>query len=116
MPDALYFLTLVKFGMMGLSFGVLAKSTYPKLPETLRLALVTCYSLLSFAVAQSELIMWLDAFIYLPLVILGIQRLIAKQKVGLLFISYFLLFCTSFYFGFMIGVFSVMFFFVQLVH
>lgn len=115
MPDALYFLTLVKFGMMGLSFGVLAKSTYPKLPETLRLALVTCYSLLSFAVAQSELIMWLDAFIYLPLVILGIQRLIAKQKVGLLFISYFLLFCTSFYFGFMIGVFSVMFFFVQLV-
>lgn len=115
MPDALYCLTLVKFGMMGLSFGVLAKSTYPKLTNPLRLALVTCYSLLSFAVAQSELIMWLDAFIYLPLVILGIQRLITKQRVGLLFISYFLLFCTSFYFGFMIGVFSVLFFFVQLV-
>jgi hypothetical protein len=34
--------------------------------------------------------MWLDAFIYLPLVILGIHRLMDQRKPTLLFVSYFL--------------------------
>ncbi|WP_338377510.1 YfhO family protein, partial [Enterococcus faecium] len=60
-----------------------------------------------------ELIMWLDAFIYLPLVILGIHRLMDQRKPTLLFVSYFLLFITNYYFGFMIGLFSFLYYFAR---
>lgn len=115
MPDALFFLTLIKIGAMGLSFFILAYQTYKKLTNLEKMGLATCYSLLSFAIAQSEIIMWLDAFIYLPLIILGINRLIEKQKVKTLFFSYFLLFISNFYMAFMIGVFSVLYFLAQLI-
>ena len=40
--------------------------------------------------------MWLDAFIYLPLVILGIHRVMDLKRPKLLFISYLLLFYPVF--------------------
>ena len=58
--------------------------------------------------------MWLDAFIYLPLVILGIHRLMDQRKPTLLFVSYFLLFITNYYFGFMIVVFLPVLFYERL--
>ncbi len=58
--------------------------------------------------------MWLDAFFYLPLVILGIHRVMDLKRPKLLFISYLLLFLSSFYMGFMIGVFSFLYFIARL--
>lgn len=108
-PDALYLITLLKIGSAGLAFWFFAKETY-KIPKWAHVALSVPYALMSFATAHSELIMWLDAFIYLPLVILGIHRLMDLRKPTLLFISYLLLFITNFYMGFMIGVFSALYF------
>ncbi|MCF1685860.1 YfhO family protein [Tetragenococcus halophilus] len=113
MPDALYFLTLIKIGSAGLSFWFYASHRF-KIAKSSHITLAVCYALMSFVTAQSELIMWLDAYIYLPLIIWGIDRLIQKHKPKLLFISYFMLFFTSFYLGFMIGVFSFLHFLVQL--
>ncbi|AYW47904.1 copper ABC transporter permease [Tetragenococcus osmophilus] len=113
MPDALYFLTLVKIGSAGLSFWFYAKHIF-HISKKSHITLAICYALMSFITAQSELIMWLDAYVYLPLIIWGIDRIIQKGKPKLLFISYFMLFFTSFYLGFMVGVFSVLYFFVQL--
>ena len=112
MPDALYFLTLLKIGSAGLSFWFLAKQTF-KIPKWSHVTLSVSYALMSFIVAHSELIMWLDAFIYLPLVILGIHRLMDQRKPTLLFVSYFLLFITNYYFGFMIGLFSFLYYFAR---
>ncbi|HLQ40385.1 MAG TPA: YfhO family protein [Tetragenococcus sp.] len=113
MPDALYFLTLLKIGASGLSFWFYAKHSF-KISNWSQATLAICYALMSFTLVHSELVMWLDAYIYLPLVIWGIDRLIQLAKPKLLFISYFMLFFTSFYFGFMIGVFSVLYFLIQL--
>ncbi|GAA3008111.1 YfhO family protein [Tetragenococcus solitarius] len=114
MPDALYFLTLIKIGSAGLSFWFYASHTF-KIPTIGHVTLSICYALMSFITAQSELIMWLDAYVYLPLIIWGIDRILQKGKPKLLFISYFMLFFTSFYLGFMIGIFSVLYFLVQLI-
>ncbi|MEI5990135.1 hypothetical protein A5881_001628 [Enterococcus termitis] len=114
MPDTLYYLTLLKFGASGLSFWFFAHHTY-KLNRWIITALSISYSLMSYAVAYSEVIMWLDTFVYLPLVILGIHRVMDQRKPVLLFISYLLLFLSNFYMAFMVGVFSFLYFFARAV-
>lgn len=113
MPDALYFLTLLKIGSAGLAFWFYAKHTF-KLNQWHHVTLAICYALMSFVTAHSELIMWLDAFVYLPLIIWGINRLLDEGKPKFLFVSYFMLFFSSFYMGFMIGIFSVLYFIARL--
>lgn len=113
MPDALYVLTILKIATAGLMFWFYAHETFKKLKPAFHVALAVAYSLMSFVLAQSELVMWLDTFVYLPLIILGIDRVMQKRKPKLLFISYLLLFITNYYFGFMVGVFSVLYFFVR---
>lgn len=113
-PDALYLLTLLKIGVASLSFWYYSKETY-KLPKLSHVTLAICYSLMSFATAHSELIMWLDVFMYIPLIILGINRILDKGKSALLFVSYFLLFVSNFYFGFMVGLFSFFYFLARVI-
>lgn len=113
MPDALYFLTLIKIGSAGLAFWFYAKHTFTIHPKS-HVILAICYSLMSFVTVHSELIMWLDAYVYLPFVIWGIDRLLQKNRPKMLFFSYLLLFISSFYMGFMIGIFSVLYFLARL--
>lgn len=112
MPDALYFLTLIKIGAAGLAFWFYAKHTF-RLPRAYHVILAICYSLMSFVTAHSELIMWLDAFVWLPLIIWGIDRVLAGKSPRLLFFSYLLMFLTSFYTGFMLAIFSALYFIVR---
>ncbi|MGX7012981.1 YfhO family protein [Vagococcus silagei] len=112
-PDALYLITLVKIGSAGLAFWFYAKETF-KLNQWSILSLSVSYALMSFSIAQSEVIMWLDAMVYLPLIILGINRIFENKKPTLLFVAYFMLFVSNFYFGFMIGVFSFLYFIAKL--
>lgn len=109
-PDAIYFLTLLKIGLAGLSFWYFSTRTF-KLQRFSHLGLAVAYALMSPITAHSELIMWLDAFIYLPLIFLGLNRILEKGKPTLLFVSYFLLFVSNYYFGFMIGLLSFLYYF-----
>lgn len=113
-PDTLYFLTLLKIGSASLSFWYFSKKTY-QIPSFGHIFLAVSYSLMSFITAHSELIMWLDTFVWLPLIILGIHRLMDQHKPGLLFVSYVFLFVSNFYFGFMVGVFSLLYFLARTV-
>nr|WP_239644722.1 YfhO family protein [Enterococcus crotali] len=112
MPDALYFLTLIKFGASGLAFWIFAHNTF-KVKQWVTIGLSISYALMSYAVGYSEVIMWLDTFMYLPLVILGINRLMDQRKPTVLFLSYLLLFLSNFYMAFMVGVFSFLYFLVR---
>ncbi|WYJ94656.1 hypothetical protein A5889_002169 [Enterococcus sp. 9D6_DIV0238] len=112
MTDTLYYLTLIKFGAMGVSFWIFAHNTF-KLNRWLVVSLSASYALMSYAVAYSEVIMWLDTFVYLPLIILGIHRLMDQSKPIVLFISYLFLFLSNFYMAFMVGVFSFLYFFAR---
>lgn len=113
MPDTLYFLTLLKFGCSGLSFWFFSRHTY-KVQPIFHVGMATIYALMAFTVVHSELIMWLDTFVWLPLILLGIHRVMDNQKPRLLFISYFILFVSNFYFGFMVGIFSLLYYLARL--
>ncbi|MBL1225815.1 YfhO family protein [Enterococcus sp. BWR-S5] len=105
----MYYLTLLKFGCLGLGFWVYASQTF-KINRWQHLILAISYALMSFAVAYSEITMWFDGLMYLPLVILGVNRLMDQKKPVVLFVFYFLLFISNFYIAFMIGVFSFLYF------
>lgn len=114
MPDALYVITLLKIGSAGLCFWLFANHVF-RISRWNQLILALCYALMSFAIAHSEIIMWLDTFTFLPLIIWGIHRLIDTKKIGLLFFSYALLFISNFYMGFMVAIFSGLYYIAYVV-
>ncbi|GAB2023761.1 YfhO family protein [Pseudolactococcus yaeyamensis] len=114
MPDGLYLLTLLKFGFIGLSGFVSFKKMYRSLSNWLIISLSSAYALMSFIVNQSEIIMWLDAFIWMPLIICGLHSMVANGKRRLYYISLTLLFIQNYYFGFMIALFLIGYFLVRL--
>lgn len=114
MPDGLYLLTLLKFGLIGLSGFVAFKNMYRALSNWLIISLSSAYALMSFIVNQSEIIMWLDVFIWLPLIICGLHSMMAQGKRRLYYVSLTLLFIQNYYFGFMMALFLIGYFLVRL--
>ncbi|MCH4168863.1 MAG: YfhO family protein [Streptococcaceae bacterium] len=105
MPNAIYLLTLLKFGTIGVSAFTSFRHIFKKAAVELIFAISICFTLMSFTTSMSEIIMWLDVFIYLPLVLWGLDRLMHQKKNGLFFTSLLLLLMSNYYFGFMICIF-----------
>ena len=114
MPDAIYLFTLIKIGLIGLSSFYSIKHLYLKIPYLLILCLSSSYALMSFSVSQLEINMWLDVFILIPLIILGLHQLISERRFLLYYVSLSLLFIQNYYFGFMSAIFLAGYFLVQL--
>ncbi|HEL0619418.1 YfhO family protein [Streptococcus equi] len=115
MPDAIYLLTLIKFGLIGLVAYFSFHRIYPKIKPFLVLTLSVSYSLMSFLTSQLELNNWLDVFILLPIVLLGLHRLITQTKPLLYYSSLSILFIQHYYFGYMVAIFVFLLFLVNLI-
>lgn len=70
------------------------------------------YALSGWFVAYYFNIMWLDAVVFLPLVVLGIEKLINEKSFKLYIASLVLTLITNYYMGFMVCIFSVIYYFV----
>ena len=80
MSDAVYLITLLKFGFIGLSTFFSISRIFETIPKPIKLALSTSYALMSFTVSQLEIKNWLDVFILIPLIITGLHLLITENK------------------------------------
>ena len=114
MPDAVYLFTLIKFGLIGLSAFISVKGIFKKIPALLIITLSTSFSLMSFSVSQLEIKTWLDVFILAPLIILGLHRLITGKGSVLYFTTLSILFIQNYYFGYMMAIFLVFWYLLQL--
>ena len=114
MPDAVYLFTLIKFGLIGLTTCISIKGIFKKIPETLILILSTSFASMSFSVSQLEIKTWLDVFIVVPLIIFGLHKLMNGQGRVLYFTSLSILFIQNYYFGYMMALFLVLWYLVQL--
>ncbi|WP_153048765.1 YfhO family protein, partial [Streptococcus suis] len=114
MPDAIYLVTIVKFGLTGLSTYFSLKGIHKNLKEEWALLLATSFSLMSFSTSQLEINNWLDVFILLPLILLGLHRLLKKQGPILYYITLTCLFIQNYYFGYMVAIFLTLWTLVQL--
>ncbi|SDW78741.1 YfhO family protein [Streptococcus equinus] len=114
MPDAIYLFTLLKVACMGLTSFYSLRQLYPKVLKPFTVILSSSYALMSFAISQIEINMWLDVFILLPLIILGLNRLLNQKKIILYYLTLTILFIQNYYFGYMVAIFLVLYFLVQI--
>ncbi|HFI0353415.1 TPA: YfhO family protein [Streptococcus suis] len=114
MPDALYLVTVVKFGLIGLSTYYSLKGIYQKIDSVWALFLSTSYSLMSFSTSQLEINSWLDVFILIPIILLGLHRLMEGKNQMIYYVALTCLFVQNYYFGYMTAIFLTLWTLVQL--
>lgn len=103
-------LTCLKFGLCGLTCQIFLRKRFGQLPAVFSIAISVCYALMQYTLTQASNIMWLEGAIMLPLVMLGIYRLVQKQTGGLLFVSILLAILSCWYTGYMICLFAVLYY------
>jgi len=109
--EAVLIINLMKIGACGLTFSIFIKNKF-KNYDNKSLAVIAfscCYALMAYNIAYQFNIMWLDAVVWLPIIMLGIERIIEKDKADLFYISLSIALISNWYTGFMICVFSALY-------
>ena len=96
--------------LYGFTMALYLRTAYPG-RKVVTVAFSTLYALSSYAVVQAHNTMWIDELIFLPLLVLGIERLIKEKKFLLYTVS--LAYCalSNFYIGYMVCIFTFFYFF-----
>ena len=103
------FIVLAKVGAMGVTFSLYLHKTRRSSPlQTILFSAM--YALSGYVAIQQFNPMWLDAVIWLPLLVLGIESLIKERKVILYIVSIFLILTSNYYIGYMCCIFTVLYF------
>ncbi len=111
MATSILILQLAKIGSASLSFMYFLKKVSPKQPRLISLVIFpTMYALMSYMVVQLMDPMWLDGLIYLPLICVGVHKLVNEGKMLHFIIPLSLMFIAHFYIGYMVGIFTFMYF------
>ncbi len=114
--EGLLLILLLKTGAMGAAMAYYLNESHPAKKLNIMI-FSTCYALSSYAVVMANNTMWIDNLILLPLVALGIERLITKRQFKLFVVSLSLALLTSFYIGYMTCIFvAIYFFYYYLAH
>lgn len=109
-PIAVTIIIILKISLSGLTFNVFLKDESKSSYNLTSLLFSTAYALMAYNTAYYYTIIWLDGIILLPIVILGINKIINGQKSIIYIISLFLSILTNYYIGFMIFIFSFLYF------
>ena len=109
MTEAILTIHVLKVGLCGLTFGIyLDRQQYSKPLEVLLFS--TLYALTSFAVVMQHNTMWTDVMILLPLLTLGIERLVKYRRFGLFVFALSLSLLSNFYIGYMSCIYTLLYF------
>lgn len=109
--DALLCIFILKCGCCGLSFGYYLHKTSAAKNKIIIVTFSAMYALSSYAIVQQHNTMWIDALIYLPLITLGIERIIKEKKYKLFVVTLALSILSNFYIGYMTCIFVAIYFF-----
>ncbi|MBR5565638.1 MAG: YfhO family protein [Roseburia sp.] len=103
------FLTLLKLALSGLTFGYYLKCHY-KINDLVLSVFATAYALSGYVAAYSWNIMWTDCIVLLPLIILGVERLVKEGDGRLYYVSLAVSVVSNYYISIMICLFLVLYF------
>lgn len=111
--EFLSYLVVCKVGFCGLTACLYLQRHFHT--RSFSCVLFSCfYALSGFMAAYNWNIMWLDPVILLPLVLLGLERLVKEGRCGLYCVALALSIYTNFYLSIMVCIFLVLYFLVLL--
>ena len=107
LSKAVLIITLMKIGLSGLTMNIFLLSK-KKCYSTLIFS--TSYALMAYNIVYQQNIMWLDGVLLLPLIILGLERILEHKSpfIYIIFLAGALI--TNYYIGFMICIFICIYF------
>ncbi len=110
------YLIVVKIGLAGLTFYRYLQEHFRNGQWSLAGVLFSCfYALSGFMAAYNYNIMWVDCVVLLPLIVLGLERLVKERRCGLYCVTLALSIFTNYYISIMICIFLVLYFIFLLV-
>lgn len=109
--EALLVIILLKTGLCGYTFGFYLHkhTTHPN--KVMTVAFAAMYALCSYAVVHQNNLMWIDALIWLPILVWSIEELIKKRHYKMFVISLSMTMLSNYYIGYMVCIFSLVYFF-----
>lgn len=114
LADALYFLTLFKVSLCGVTFALYLKKGHIQCSNNIVILIsAVSYALMSYNVTYSLDIMWITGSIMLPLVILGIDIVLESGRKELFIISLSYAVIGNYYTAYMIVLFCVIYYFYR---
>jgi uncharacterized membrane protein YfhO len=107
--DFIGYMIVVKVGLCGLTCCIYLREHFHT--KEAGCVLFSCfYALSGFMAAYNYNIMWVDCVILLPLIVLGLERLVKEGRCGLYCITLALSIWTNYYISIMICIFLVLYF------
>ncbi len=110
--DLVTVIVVMKVGLSGLFFSVYLKKLFGKY-DISTVVFSALYALSGYMLGYYWNIMWLDTVYMLPLVMLGVHLLVKENKIVLYIISLALAVIFNFYIGFMVCIFTAIYFFAE---
>lgn len=109
-PEAIAAMVLIKAALSSATFTYyLKKSLHSQSPVSVAFGIL--YSFCAYMLAYYWNVMWLDAMVLLPLILLGIERILDHGKIGLYTTALALSLFSNYYMSYMLCIFSVIYFF-----
>ncbi len=109
--EALLAMILLKVGSSGLTMAYYLYRTRPESNKVGVVLFSTMYALTAYAVVQAHNTMWIDNLILLPIISLGIERLISRGRYKMFIISFAMALISNFYIGYMMCIYVFVYFF-----
>jgi len=109
--EALLTMFTLKCGLSGLNFCIYLHATEKNCSRVSRVIFSCMYALMSFAIVNAHNTMWIDALLFLPLIVLGVEKLVSEKKYWLYVIALTVTLIANFYIGYMICIFVALYYF-----
>ncbi len=109
MCGALEIMELAKIGCCGLAMAYYLKRS-KKSTDLSALLFSVSYALMTYIVVELMNPMWIDGMIWLPMILLGIERVVDEGKMLPLIVPMTIMFISHFYIGYMTAFFSILYF------
>ena len=110
--DAILLINILKIGFCGLTSYIYFSKTFNNKTKT-SIIFSIVYALTAYNIVYSQNIMWLDGVIWLPIIFLGIDRLINKKPL-LFYLSLTISIFSNYYIGYMSCIASLIYFIYKL--
>lgn len=109
LTEAILVLVLVKIGLCGATFAAYLRGVR-QMEGSAAVAFGTMYALSGYTMAYFWNIMWLDSLFLLPLVMLGLHRLVRERRFLLYVVSLGLVIYSNYYMAFFVCLFIVLYY------